>query len=72
MPISPSALIGEILSYVNDYHIEDMVTFTALVKIYSLNILQYKGSAKFLSMKFSHAWQSDSSIAYPLHLGLVS
>ena len=42
-PISPPALIGEILFCVNDY-IEDMATITALVKLFHQIFLQYKGS----------------------------
>ena len=56
-PILPPALIGEILSTnflsrVNDY-IEDMATFTALVKKYSNTFLQYK--EKLGLMKFCPA-----------------
>ena len=75
-PISPSALIGEIfitqifLSCVNDY-IEDMVTFTALVKIYSTEYFcNTRLGEIFVKEKFSRILDNNQTLKVWYAIGM--
>ena len=78
-PISPSALIGEILSRkflscVNDY-VEDMVTFTTLVKIYSTKYFcntKVAGLGEiFVKRKFSRIRYTCTLASFPSHTPIL-